>query len=157
MLQVRDPIYRSFPWIFAACTVVTCIPALGRRMTVGHAAWRMLPVLAYAVVISLASAASGSAPVGVDGNVFHPVEYAGLAFVAQLAANKGIAPRPRLATVLWVVLGCLAFGVLDELHQSFVPHRAATVIDVVLDALGTALGTLIFLGLNTLWPNHEAG
>ena len=39
----------------------------------------------------------------------------------------------------------LAFGTLDEWHQSFVPGRLASLTDIVLNAAGAALG--VWLGL----------
>lgn len=46
---------------------------------------------------------------------------------------------------LWWMLVAIAlgswYGVLDEYHQSFVPGRSASVIDLVVDGLGTIAGT----------------
>ncbi|MFH2009929.1 MAG: VanZ family protein [bacterium] len=146
VLQVRDPTFSAFPWIFAGAFVVTLVPVVRHHLTSGALPWRLAPAALYAGVISLASSVSGAQPTGVSGNVFHPVEFAGLAFLAQLAAHRGFVDPPRRDRLLWAALGCVAFGVLDELHQHFVPRRAATVEDVLLDTLGVAIGTLVFLG-----------
>jgi len=45
---------------------------------------------------------------------------------------------------------CVAFGIADELHQSFVPRRACTALDVGLDALGATAGTLVYLATHAL-------
>lgn len=41
-----------------------------------------------------------------------------------------------------VTLLCGSFGVLDEFHQSFVPGRFPSAVDVALDALGGALAAV---------------
>ena len=58
--------------------------------------------------------------------------------------------RPRWRRLVGVALACVAFGVADELHQRFVPNRASTALDVGLDALGTAVGTLVYLVTHVL-------
>lgn len=145
VLQVRDPTYRTFPWIFAATGLLAAVPAVGRALVVGAWPLRLIPLAIYGLVINLASSVSGVSPVGVSGNVFHPVEYAGLGFLAQLVAHRGLEVRPTARRLGGVLLGCGAFGGLDEVHQHFVPTRAMTVEDVALDLLGAAVGTLIYL------------
>ncbi len=149
-LGVRAPLYQTFPWIFGAVFAMSLVPAARRQMTAGPPIWRLAPVIVYAAVISLASSVNPSATTGVEGNVFHPVEFAGLAFCAQLAAHKGAAPRPQWRRIIWVALFCVAFGIADELHQSFVPRRACTALDVGLDALGATAGTLVYLATHAL-------
>jgi VanZ family protein len=149
-LGVKASLYQTFPWIFGAAFAVSLIPAARRQMTHGSLVWRLTPVGLYAIVISLASSVNPSVTAGVQSNVFHPVEYAGLAFCAQLAAHGGASRRPRWGRILWVALACVAFGVADELHQSFVPRRACTALDVGLDTLGAAAGTLVYLATHHL-------
>lgn len=150
VLGVQAPVYHSFPWIFGAAFALSLVPAARRRMTAGPMVWRLVPVGVYALVITLASSVSPAATTKISSNVFHPVEFAGLAFLAQLAAHGGAVPRPRWHLLLWVALACVAFGVADELHQSFVPNRSSTALDVGLDALGTAAGTLAYLVTHAL-------
>jgi len=52
------------------------------------------------------------------------------------------------------------YGVLDELHQSFVAGRTATVSDWIADSLGALIGLLVvqalaFAGLRGLWENRN--
>mgnify|MGYP002778177226 FL=1 len=54
------------------------------------------------------------------------------------------AERLRLSPKLTVLLG-FSYGAIDEIHQSFVPGRFASVGDWVADALGTVAGVLLFL------------
>jgi VanZ family protein len=43
----------------------------------------------------------------------------------------------RAALLAWLI--ATAYGVTDELHQRYVPHRTADVADLVADALGAAV------------------
>ena len=56
-----------------------------------------------------------------------------------LAAGRG--PEAR---ALWLILLGSLYGIIDELHQSFVPGRSADVWDVVADILGVATGVLVY-------------
>lgn len=150
VLGVRAPMYHSFPWIFGAAFVLSLVPAARHRMTADPFIWRLVPVGVYALVITLASSVSPAASTKLSSNVFHPVEFAGLAFLAQIAAHGGAEPRPRWRRLLWVALACVAFGAADELHQRFVPGRDSAVADVGLDALGTVFGTLVYLVTHVL-------
>ncbi len=48
----------------------------------------------------------------------------------------------RKKTAKTLLVAALAWGVLDEFHQSFVPGRAVEVADIVADVLGVALALL---------------
>lgn len=62
----------------------------------------------------------------------HAAEYALLGLLLARAAG-----RPALA----FALGAL-YAVGDEVHQTFVPGRAGSPLDVLLDAAGVALGVV---------------
>lgn len=50
----------------------------------------------------------------------------------------------------------LAYGILDEWHQSFVPGRLASLTDLALNAIGAALG--IWLALRAAgWQEKQSG
>jgi VanZ family protein len=66
--------------------------------------------------------------------------YAALALASPLTEPKALRRWTFLLTVLWA-------GV-DELHQAFVPGRAAHLTDIVIDGLGA----LVALGLIALVP-----
>ncbi len=73
----------------------------------------------------------------IDDYVAHVALYAvlgGLAFRAFHA--EGISPKQAA----WMALVfCVAYGVSDEWHQSFVPNRTPSVLDLVADTLGAGL------------------
>jgi len=70
-------------------------------------------------------------------NLAHAPEYAGLATWIALASRRAgadVAPSARLS--FWIVAFCVVHGVVDELHQSTVPGRDASVLDIVTDLVG---------------------
>lgn len=42
---------------------------------------------------------------------------------------------------------CVAYAITDEIHQLFVPLRAGTVTDVIIDSCGSALGVVLAIVL----------
>jgi len=64
----------------------------------------------------------------------HLVEFAILymLFVAAFAANHKLTASLSLLAAIAASL----YGIVDEIHQSFVPARSATLIDVVKDIIG---------------------
>lgn len=78
---------------------------------------------------------------GISDKWLHLVEYAVLGFLLARAMERigpwGVAPT---------IIGML-YGMSDEWHQSFVPGRDATLIDVVADTVGSAIGVLVWARL----------
>jgi VanZ family protein len=70
----------------------------------------------------------------------HTVEYAVFGFLAAglVAAVRPSAPTWRVALVAWLL--AVLYGLSDEFHQSFVPGRHASLVDVAFDALGAGIG-----------------
>jgi VanZ family protein len=79
-------------------------------------------------------------------------EYAVLALLVFRALAQP--ERSVLATALGALVLCAVYASLDEFHQSFVPSRGASPVDVVLDTFGAALGLAVRLA--TL-PRVSAG
>ena len=76
---------------------------------------------------------------------WHVVEYSVLAlllFRALHLAGGGIGLRPTSAAML-SILTCMAFAGLDELRQSFVPRREASISDVVLDTVAASIAVSV--------------
>src|SRR5262245_23144747 len=75
----------------------------------------------------------------------HFVEYGTLAALLVHAFRGSWASlrAPALLFAAWSVT--VFWGLLDEIHQAFVPGRVADVRDVVADALGGLLGAAIYL------------
>jgi VanZ family protein len=72
--------------------------------------------------------------------VIHAVTWAVLA--ALIAAGGRAARWPARATLLIAAGLAALYGVVDELHQSQVPTRIASVADAIADAVGAIAGAL---------------
>ncbi len=76
----------------------------------------------------------------VGRKLVHAAEYALLCALSWRALRPAVPPRVALMASLAV---SIAYAVSDEIHQSFVPGRTATPIDVSIDAVGAGLAALI--------------
>jgi VanZ family protein len=66
----------------------------------------------------------------------HSIVYGVLAFSALFAIPEyKYQANPFLVSLL-VVLFCLLYGISDEFHQSFIPGRFPSVLDLVADTMG---------------------
>jgi VanZ family protein len=98
-----------------------------------------VPVLLWASLIFAFSSVPdlGTGLGGLDivlRKIAHAAEYAVLgALLARATARAGLS----------FVLGTL-YAVSDEIHQSFVPGRVGSPLDVALDALGVAIGIALW-------------
>ena len=72
---------------------------------------------------------------GILHNGAHVVAYAALAFAWWAALST----RGRTLRAGWVVGLTILYGAADEWHQSFVPGRSCSWVDVVSDGLGATL------------------
>jgi VanZ family protein len=75
---------------------------------------------------------------------WHVIEYAALGlliFRASHSAGGGLRLRPGRAALISVAV-CLTFAGLDELRQSFVPRREASIIDVLLDGSAATIAVI---------------
>ena len=74
-------------------------------------------------------------------NLFHVPLYAGLAFLWLRTLRE--CHLPLLAATMAAIAIAAGYGLLDELHQSTVPGRYASVTDVLLNAAGSVCGALL--------------
>jgi VanZ family protein len=106
----------------------------------------MLLAVAYmAAIVALSSVPDDGTGTGVTAllpppalqNLLHVPLFGGLCWVWQTALRaRGLAPR---RAVLWAAAIAVAFGALDEFHQTFVTGRSGTATDALLDAAGAAI------------------
>jgi VanZ family protein len=131
---------------------------------------RWLPVALWATVISVLSSDAfrgentatflkpfldlllpGAAPATIEAahavvrKLAHVTEYAILALLVYRALERP--ERAATAVALGALVFCVLYATLDELHQSFVPSRGPSPLDVALDTLGAALGLAVRLAL----------
>lgn len=96
------------------------------------------PLLLAAFIYSLSSMSQVPGAEHVWDKLAHVVVFGALAWLTLRATHGGLrplAPAPALSAAALVV----GWGILDEIHQRFVPGRYPSVTDVVADAVGTAL------------------
>jgi len=102
------------------------------------------PAVAYMAVIWIASSMQlpdlGVEHVPLADKGVHFLEYGALGLLVAHAAMRTWPAHAWLRTAALAVLVTVAWGVLDELHQSFVPGRSAEAMDIVADFLGAVAG-----------------
>ena len=75
-------------------------------------------------------------------NALHVPLYATLQILWLRALAKP--ERSMLMTITMALILTCSYGIIDEFHQSFVPGRYASVLDVLLNVLGALLGAAIY-------------
>jgi|GEM_PF-684108 len=106
-----------------------------------------LPVIVYAIIIFHFSSLPGEEiPVifSYQDLVFHILEYALLSFLVIRALKAYNPGGSRVRRFLLALLICVFYAIIDEFHQSFVPGRCASVIDVTYDSAGVFLSTIFY-------------
>ena len=73
--------------------------------------------------------------------LFHFVEYSILGFLlfGSITSDESLTFHPFYGSLL---IG-ISFAILDEFHQSFVPGRHMSSIDMLFDSIGILFGTII--------------
>jgi VanZ family protein len=79
----------------------------------------------------------------------HFVEYGALTFFIALA-HLYTWPQRAIVGPLVAAAFTTALGLLDELHQGFVPGRFSDIFDLLADALGALIAALTFLAVRAL-------
>ncbi len=73
----------------------------------------------------------------------HTIEYAILAVLTCRALATNPTERLARAVVIRALLYCAVYALIDEAHQTFVPSRTGSGIDVGVDVMGATLGALM--------------
>ena len=135
--------------------------AFGRGLLRIPRRFGIVPPILWAALIFYGSshpAPSIAAP-GITGAVIencgHAVEYGIFAALLALCARRtsGWIVLDR-ATVGWIVAAVVVYAASDEWHQSFVPHRDASVYDVITDVVG---GVSTLACIDALGEGRAAG
>jgi VanZ family protein len=75
----------------------------------------------------------------------HSVMYAGLTFaISHAFSHQNLYPYLKQNWIICTILAALLFGLSDETHQYFVPHRSSDVMDLNADLLGILFATFIY-------------
>jgi VanZ family protein len=80
-------------------------------------------------------------------NLAHVVAYAAMGAMAALACSG--ARELRASERATAVAIAAAYGVIDEIHQRFVPGRASALSDVGSDLFGAVFGVMLVHGLRS--------
>ena len=81
-------------------------------------------------------------------NLAHIPAYALLSFL-WLKSFAGSTSRNHIITRSFILGGLVLFAISDEFHQSFVPGRSASFMDIGLDLIGIILGLGAFITFRT--------
>ena len=116
---------------------------------------RQLPnvaLLGWAVLIFIVSSIPNPPDAGGQDwkyEAAHVVEYMVFGALAFRALRRvSAAPTTLVAVSAWAL--SVLYGMSDEFHQSFVPNRDASWIDVGFDATGAALGVFLAATISKL-------
>lgn len=100
------------------------------------------PVAIYmAAIFHVSSVPDVSLPVGTSDVSLHALAYFGLAVLVVRALAGGLPRRIDARVALLAMLITVAYGVSDEVHQTWVAGRFAEMKDLAADAAGAVAGT----------------
>jgi len=105
-----------------------------------------LPPFIYAIFIFYLSSLPGAPyipPFFSADKVFHLVEYGILGYLLVRALGHHHLKKKML--FITAVSICFVYGMSDEIHQFFVPHRCTSFIDMVADGIGSSIGIWIYI------------
>ncbi len=88
--------------------------------------------------------------------VAHATVYFVLAIILLILGRVIFGGRKYLLTCAATILLCFFFAMTDEYHQTFVDGRTGQFSDVLIDAAGACVGTLLFSSYYLAWwvGNH---
>ena len=87
---------------------------------------------------------------------WHALEFA-ILFWLCTAAWKATGRRLTQHSSLGIALACIAYAASDEWHQTFIPGRGGTLLDVLIDSLGITVAALVLQRRTTTSRcRHEA-
>jgi VanZ family protein len=107
--------------------------------------FRVLPFLYMGVIWTLSSFPANAVVELTDLSLdrfikesMHLIEFAILYLLFVFGVHTTKIPFTKKLNLVCAAIACL-YGITDEIHQSFVPARSATLIDVVKDVTGVAI------------------
>ena len=86
---------------------------------------------------------SGSLSEQIISNLAHIHAYALLTFL-WLKSFGRVTSRNNIIAFSLILAGMVLFAISDEIHQSFIPGRTASFMDIGLDLIGIVLGLWAF-------------
>ena len=95
-----------------------------------------------ALIFGLSSLSRTPTFVSTVDKYMHALLYAGFGALLVRALAGGWHRRVTVAVVATTILIAAVYGVSDEFHQSFVPHRSVEAMDVVADTVGASIAAI---------------
>lgn len=107
-----------------------------------------VPAFLYYVLIFILSSQSFNNHLPGQGfdELAHFLEFSLLGFFLSFGYFNAFSLTPAVKSVLVLLTG-LPLGILDELHQRFVPGRTSALTDILADGAGIIAGILVYLYL----------
>lgn len=113
---------------------------------------RMIPMLTVMGIIFFLSHQPGDqldvADLPFLDKIGHFVFYGILAGTILLVPSQEFKRSRPVLTVVIAVSICFIYGITDEFHQSFIPHRFVSAADILADAMGALCVSLYWLKKN---------
>lgn len=81
---------------------------------------------------------------GID-KLAHSLAYGGLAAAMLFGFSERWKKQRRGLVIFATTVFCLLYGISDEFHQSFVPGRTPSLVDILADSAGAVLVCLLWL------------
>ena len=111
------------------------------------------PALLWAAGIFRLSAIPGDALPSLPGwwnadKLVHGIIFGVLGALGWRGVRATFGRGRSLTEQVIIAVACTTlFGISDELHQAFTPHRSPDVFDVIADAIGGSLGALVCVAI----------
>lgn len=108
---------------------------------------RFLPMTIVMIIIFLLSNTPGKdLPSAINGldKLLHAIAYGTLAASCLYGLHPAARDKGSLLTGMAVIFFCFFYGLTDEFHQSFIPGRSPSGLDIAADTSGAALTVLLW-------------
>jgi VanZ family protein len=107
-----------------------------------------LPVIIWAILIFIVSSISRFPkqlePAFSMDKLAHCIEYAIFGFLLARAFRNSQESNLKKFFRIFAMICVIVYGITDEWHQSFVPYRTASVIDLLYDGIGGMVGQMFY-------------
>ncbi len=107
------------------------------------------PAILYYILIFFVSSTSSGISINIPffDKGIHCLEFAVLAFLLSLGYFKSLKSSLKAKCLITIFSGIL-LGILDEVHQYFVPQRRFEILDIIADGVGIIIGLFVYLYLS---------
>jgi len=125
----------------------------------------LAPFLLYCLLIFYLSSRSDLAsisPFEVPDKIAHLLEYSGFGFLLMRLFRYLESDADYVKHLFWVLTAAFIYGLSDEFHQLYVPHREFSWMDLLADGAGAYFGARIWMMVaeklvrRNVNPNAEA-